>query len=818
MNRPRVSPSLPLAWLSLCSLYLCVSTAFAASPTLGSITPRGAQRGTEAVFFFNGARLADAQEVLLYYPGVTVTKLEVVNDTQVKVTVKIDPHCRLGEHAARLRTASGITELQTFSIGHLPLEQEKEPNNDFAAPQKIPLNVTVHGVVDNEDVDYYLVECKQGQRLTVEIEGMRLGTTLFDPYIAILDLKRFELAASDDTALGNQDGIASVLIPADGSYVIQVRDSAYGGNGSCMYRLHVGTFPRPLGTLPAGGKAGEEIEVTYLGDVAGPLKQKVKLPAAPDPHFGLFAQDAGGMAPSANKFRVVAFANVLEAEPNNALTQATRAAELPIAFNGVIEQPADVDFFRFAARKGQVFDVHCYARRLGSQLDPVMIVYNAQGGGLVGADDAIGPDSYFRFAVPEDGEYLLSIQDHLGKGGPAYFYRVEITPVQPRVTLSIPKVDIFGYSQERQTIAVPRGNRYACLVNFARGDFGGPLILGADNLPKGLTLHADTLPESVDTEPVVFEAAADAPLAGTLATLHARHADPNVKIPSFFDQSVILVGVGNVGIFWKHHVDRAAVAVTEEVPFKVSIVEPKVPLVQNGYMNLKVVAERKPDFKAPIAVYPLFVIPNVGAASGVTIPEGQTEVLLPINAAPNAPARKWKIAVLATADFGKGPVWVSSQLAELEIAPPFVTFAMERAAGEQGKTVELFCKVQHHRPFEGVAKVHLVGLPPKVTAPVMDLTKDMQELTFKVALDPASPPGTHGNIWCQVYVPLNGDTMLHNVGGTQVRIDVPLPPQANAPPPPAQPAEPAKPAEKRLSRLERLRLEQEQREKAAKKQ
>ena len=62
--------------------------------------------------------------------------------------------------------------------------------------------MTVAGCVKNEDVDFYAVDLKKGQRLTVEVEGMRLGTTLFDPYIAILDTNRFELAAVDDTARG----------------------------------------------------------------------------------------------------------------------------------------------------------------------------------------------------------------------------------------------------------------------------------------------------------------------------------------------------------------------------------------------------------------------------------------------------------------------------------------------------------------------------------------------------------------------------------------------------------------------------------------
>src|SRR5437870_324146 len=106
----------------------------ASSPALGTILPRGVQRGTEATLFFNGARLGDAKEVMLYYPGITVTKLEVVNDSQVKATLKVAPDCRLGEHTARLRTASGISEMLTFYIGALPIVAEKEPNSDFASP------------------------------------------------------------------------------------------------------------------------------------------------------------------------------------------------------------------------------------------------------------------------------------------------------------------------------------------------------------------------------------------------------------------------------------------------------------------------------------------------------------------------------------------------------------------------------------------------------------------------------------------------------------------------------------------------------------
>src|SRR5260370_22661544 len=150
----------------------------AVSPALGSIMPRGVQRGTEATLLFNGARLSDAKEILLYYPGVTVTKLEVVNDNQIKVSVKVAADCRLGEHVARVRSASGISELLSFYIGALPEVSEKEPNNEIATAQKIPLNVTVNGIADAEDGDYFAFQARKGQRGPAEIEASRLGTTL----------------------------------------------------------------------------------------------------------------------------------------------------------------------------------------------------------------------------------------------------------------------------------------------------------------------------------------------------------------------------------------------------------------------------------------------------------------------------------------------------------------------------------------------------------------------------------------------------------------------------------------------------------------
>jgi hypothetical protein len=577
-----------------------------------------------------------------------------------------------------------------------------------------------------------------------------------------------------------------------------------------------------MAVTPAGGKLGEEVELRFIGDAAGEIKQKVKLPTAmpPDGRFEVFCQDAGGTSPSGLPFRLSeTAANVIEIEPNDAPAQAT-AGTWPCAFNGVIDKPGDIDHFKFAAKKGQAFDVHCYARRIGSQLDSVMFMGLMGQGAMVGNDDAIGPDSYFRVTIPQDGEYWISVTDHLKQGGPVYTYRIEITPVEPKLALSAPPFAQF--TQERQAYAVPRGNRYATFVSAGRVDFGGDVNIQSTGLPPKVSVATDVMKADMSLVPMVFEAAADAPLGTSRVSYNGTHADPNVKIKSAFEvRSDFVYSAPGQSLYTFRTEPETLLTVTEAVPFKVSIVEPKVPLVHGGSMNLKIVAERAAGFKAAITVVPLYNPPGVGSASSVVIPEGQNEVLFPMNANGGAPVRKWKYAVMATAPVKDGPVWVSSQLATIEIAPPYMQLSIERGAVEQGKDTQMFVKLTNTKPFAGEAVIRLVGLPPKVTTQELKLTKDTKEIAFPLKVDPTAPAGTHKNIFCQVVITENGEPVVHNLGGSELRIDVPLPPKKDAPPPaktaaaPPPMPNPAAPP-KRLTRLEQLRLEQEEREKAAK--
>ncbi len=785
----------------------------AAGPSLTAVRPLGGQRGTEVDVVLSGARLADAREIFFYQPGIMTVSIVKLDDNSVKARFKIAPDCAVGLHDLRVRTATGVSELRTFSVGALKDVAEVEPNNDFTKPQVIPFNVTVNGIADNEDVDYYAIEVKKGERVSVEVEGLRLGVTEFDPYVAILNSKRFEIAASDDAALAWRDGCAGVIAPEDGKYIIQVRESAYSGNGACLYRAHIGHFPRATAVIPAGGRIGEEVKIRWIGDPAGEAATVFQTPKTVVNDFGVLRQDAKGVSPYPNVFRVSEVGNVLEQEPNDDHAHATPFTA-PMALNGVIEKPGDIDHFGFKANKGEVYDIHCYARRIRSPLDPVMYLGKKGGGAMLGADDSIGPDSYFRFQAPETAEFVIWLVDQLGKGGPDYTYRIEVTPVRPTLTMTT-SAEQIPLGTGVMSVAVPRGNRQAILLLGNRADFGGELAVSVAGLPAGATATVPNIAASQVVVPAVFEAKADAPIAGSFATVTGKPIDEKVQAASTFQSEAVLVlGQNNVNV-WSRKVDRLAVAVTEECPYSIEIVEPKVPLVRGGSMGLKVRATRKPGFKAAIAVSLPWNPPGVGSAGGVAIPEGQTEAVIPMNADGGAELRTWKIVVNGSSGVPSGPITVSSQLANLTIAAPYLGLAFQAASVDQGKEVDMAVKVAKAVDFPGEAQVTLIGLPNKVTTDVKKITKDTTDLVFHLKTDKTSPAGNHASLFCQVVVIQNGEPIVHNIGTGTLRVDVPLPPKPAAaapavaqaaPKPPAPPPAAAKP----LSRLEKLRLEAKQ--------
>ena len=272
------------------------ASAFAAEPQFSSISPVGFQRGKETELTINGVRLADAKELLFFSPGFTVTEVVPASDTSIKAKVTAAADMAPGIYALRVRTATGLSNMKTITVGQLPDVTDVEPNNSFDKPQAITTNVTVNGSIIPEDSDFFQVELKQGERLNVEIEGLRLGNSYFDPFVAIYNAAKQEQVRSDDAPLLYSDSLCSFVAPADGKYLVLVRESAIGGQGG-GYRLHVGTFPRPTAVFPPGGKPGETVQLRWIGDAGGDFTTSVTLPTDGRTEVPLFAKDDRGEAP-----------------------------------------------------------------------------------------------------------------------------------------------------------------------------------------------------------------------------------------------------------------------------------------------------------------------------------------------------------------------------------------------------------------------------------------------------------------------------------------------------------------------------------------
>ncbi len=772
----------------------------AIDPRLSSVSPSGFQAGTEVQMTFSGSRLEDAEEILFHKKGFEVLAIEEKKAASVKVKVRLTADCPLGEHPVRVRTKGGVTEMKTFFVGPFPVVARVKPKSG-EPEQKLPLNCTVAGSVPTESQEIFLVDAKKGQRLSAEIESMRLGRGFYDPYIEILDTKGFILSRSDDTKLFIQDCYASATVPDDGTYTIKVRETSYGSIG--LYRLHVGTFARPTAVYPGGGPAGQDLQVKFIDQATGDFSQLLKMPQPvsfqltdgrmdqPDLRdFGIFAEREGVRAPSWNRLRISGFPNALEVEPNNSRGEAKLVeTPLPAAFNGIIEKPGDEDWFRFMAKKGQRYAVRMYARKLRSPLDSVMSVYDKNGKSLASNDDSGGPDSYFAWTVPADGEYALRVRDHLSNGGPDYVYRVEFQPVKPTLSLYVPDVSRYN-THTRKSVVVARGNRFPLVLRARRGSFGGALKLAMKDFPAGVTLHCDEMASNKTALTLVFEAASDAPIAGKLsditATLKTDQKDP---VSGGVWQNYDLVQRGNNGVYYRTWVDQIAVSVTEELPYKIRIETPKAPLVQSGTLPVKVIAERQEGFKGSINVRLQLDQgfstrpPGLSCPTSITIAPDKTEATYNFSASGSAEAKTHQIAMIGSTSVKGGTAYASTQLTPLEIKDEFTTAAITLAKATQGYPTQVKVALTQKVPFPGKASVELLGLPSGAKTTKLEMTKDMKELVFPITTETNAKVGLHRTLLCRMTVDYEGTTLTQTFGSRgSLRIDPPpSPPKVRKP-------------------------------------
>jgi hypothetical protein len=182
---------------------------------------------------------------------------------------------------------------------------------------------------------------------------------------------------------------------------------------------------------------------------------------------------------------------------------------VPCTMNGQIA-PGEMNRYRFGATKGQRLVIAAKARDLVPYVadgvpgwfQAVLRLRDAGGRELAYDDDfAFKPDPVIYFEVPDDGEYVLCINEALFRGRESFVYRITIGEL-PFVTDIFPlggragepvKIEASGWNLEKATIAPPPKEAGPGIYRIAATD--GKFV--SNYVPFAL----DTLPECLEKEP-----------------------------------------------------------------------------------------------------------------------------------------------------------------------------------------------------------------------------------------------------------------------------------------------------------------------------
>jgi hypothetical protein len=367
---------------------------------------------------------------------------------------------------------------------------------------KITLPATANGQILPGEVDRFRFSGRKGQRLVVVASARQLVPYLpdavpgwFQAVLALYDARGNELAYADHFRFA-PDPVLYCELPADGQYVIEIKDSVYRGREDFVYRITAGELPLVTGIFPLGGRSGQQTTVELAG---------WNLPAA---KLVVDGKDNGlGVCPLTVRngdhvsncvpFAVDALPECLEKEPNND-PKSAQPITLPMIVNGRIDQPGDCDVFRFEGRAGSEIVAEVKARRLGSPLDSFLKLTDATGRQLAANDDyedkAAGlethhADSYLRATLPADGVYYVHLTDSQHQGGPEYAYRLRVSAPRPDYELRVVPSSITARAGSTVPITV-----YA----VRRDGFAGDIALRLKDAPAGFSLGGAWVPAGQD--------------------------------------------------------------------------------------------------------------------------------------------------------------------------------------------------------------------------------------------------------------------------------------------------------------------------------
>ncbi len=697
-------------------------------PAVAYIFPAGGQCGTKVEFRIGGMYLHEGAALEMLGPGVAASpriapvetiwfegpivplpasqqKEDYPKDYAGDVAIAAD--APLGLRCWRVATSQGATPSLKFVVGALPEVVERETDG-APVPVPVTLPVTVNGrVFPREDVDEWAFEAKQGELIRAETMSARLGYPLQSRLVLLDSLDR---PLAEDFGSLDGDACLSATIPADGQYRVRIHDVKFSGLQDYVYRLTLTKGPHVDRLFPLGGRRGEQLSLELTGSGVSGDKFELAIPAdAAESYLAPLGSAFDGAA--GVRLETSDLPEILEAEPNDG-PAAALLTQSPVVCNGRIEAPGDKDCWAFDLRQGDVVEFDVRAARLGSPLDSVLVILDAEGKEVTRGDDQPDnqTDARVQFAAPKAGRYVASVEERFAsRGGAAFAYRLRVAPPRAdfRLALAADAVTLYRGAQAKLRISAER-----------LGGYAGPIKLSVEGLPAGATVAAAEIGANQPQVELVFT------------------ANPTAKIETAHFR---IVGTAEIDGQTRSHaatlptplgempVDSVLLAVAMPTPFKV-VGTYDITFVPRGSALKRSYAIERNGFEGPLEVQLADrQMRHLQGVTGprITVPPEATactyEVFLPpwMELGRTSRSLVMAVGVVTDADGSRHTVSFTSQNQNEQIValvgPGELSLQSERTSlvARPESTAEISFRVLRGKALSGPVKLELV-IPPHI--------------------------------------------------------------------------------------------------------
>jgi hypothetical protein len=721
----------------------------AAAPRINNLSLRGLQAGGVTTLVIDGSELLPDPRIMLSAPTLKQTIKEGATPTRLEVEFALDGQVPGGIYLLRAASASGISEAAAIGIDALP-------QATFAEKTTAP-SIAMTGALTGSTVLSTGFSGKQGDRVLVEVESRRLGSKL-NPVVHIYDARGSQLAWSQGRSGLSGDARAMAVLPADGTYRIELHDALYRGENPGFFRLKMGQFAYADLVFPLAVKRGSSATFEFAStNLPAEARSTATWPAADFARAFEPAPWPAGAAMLSGSRPVVLSDDLVEMLEGPAGDKPQELPAAPIAVNGRIAKAAEQDRYRLAVAPGQTLRFDVLANRAHTALDAVLSIQNEQGAELAGGDDRPGSsDPLVDFKVPDAVKAIVvALRDLRGRGGAEFIYRLTITPV------GAPSFDL-ALTEERYL--VPKDGATLVRVRATRAGYNGPIKLSFPNLPTRVSITGDEIPTGASDALVTLSAPGLSPaqsLTGIFGT--GTEANPPIKRPALMpedtvnkhqpwlrdDVAIAVTTPTALGLVWDLFPSDVKFALGTALPVKLRVARAagstgaiRLTLLTTQITPRKRVKVNNQDREVDD------VERTIRLEAATTIAADQNETAAKVLVPADLPQIAYDLAIQADLLDASGKNVVASAVTPARRMTATVPISLELAdqgpvevrAG-LGPTGKLIGKINRVAGFSLPVNLTIAGLPKGIISPSFTVPGDQSQFEFPLVLPYGTAPG-----------------------------------------------------------------------------